>query len=137
MSELGFKGCVGVHQADEAVEKHPCFWKVLRAQGMGVGGTGYEAGGISRARSWALHVGPMRLGSALESCCKDLSRGVTQICNLQNGSLKVRPSDQRLDSGLEKTQACPQGAPRLVEDARVACVPWEGGNIAPCTDEEL
>lgn len=63
MSELGFKGCVGVHQVDEIMEKHPCLWKVLRAQGMGVGHTGYAAGGLSRARLgqyvWALPSSPV------------------------------------------------------------------------------
>ena len=31
---------------DEVVEKHPCLWKVLRARGMGVGGTGYKWGEV-------------------------------------------------------------------------------------------
>lgn len=36
MSELGLKGCVGVH-LDEVVDEHPCLWEAgVRAQGMGV-----------------------------------------------------------------------------------------------------
>lgn len=67
MSELGFKGCIGVPSSGRSGGKTSLPLKGSESTGHGCGRYGL----LSGAKFWALHVRPTRLGSALESYCNE------------------------------------------------------------------